>query len=105
MVTAQFDQVNAFPSVEGKDLDSATSEGAAECDQELLMQRYRNAIAIMEDIHGELGAFEAGCGDRQGDGAAAQRYVLAIDRILLAGMLTLPRCLNSLSASRHGRIA
>jgi hypothetical protein len=44
VVTALLDQVNAFPSVDWRDLDSATSDGAAECDQELLTQRYRSAI-------------------------------------------------------------
>ena len=78
-VTAMFDEVNAFPSVIWPCLDKATLEGAQEVDYKLLMQRYRDAIAILADGEGAVGAFRAACGDRQGDAGAAQRYVLATD--------------------------
>ena len=81
-VAAFFDEVNAFPSVDWPSLDNATCEGAQQADRRLLMQRYRNAVAILADSEGAVGAFRAACGDRQGDAGAAQRYVLATDPAL-----------------------
>ena len=83
-VTAMFDEVNAFPLVIWPCLEVATREGAQEADCRLLMQRYRDTVAILADGEGAVGAFRAGCGDRQGDAGAAQRYVLATDPGLAA---------------------
>jgi len=85
MVCSNFgDQTHAFPSALWECLDCGTDIAADPWDGWLLARRYRDALACIHADWGSTVALRPLCGDRQGDGPAAQRYVQSLDPILEA---------------------
>ena len=78
-VAAFWDAHNAFPSVSWDSLDRGSLPLASEDDKILLWQRYRRSLSVLADGQGECLLVRPQQGDRQGDGPAAQRYILAMD--------------------------
>ena len=81
-MTACWDQTNAFPSVRHTFLDEATLRNAELEDAVLLWSRYHDAASMIADGERAAICLRAGCGDRQGDSPAAERYVLSMDKHL-----------------------
>ena len=79
-----WDQTNAFPSTLWECLDCGTNIAEDPWDGWLLARRYRDAFACIHDDWGSTLVLRPLCGDRQGDGPAAQRYVQSLDPILEA---------------------
>ena len=81
-VVCFYDEINAFPSMSWPLLHKATCLTACDDDAALLVQRYEQALGIINDADGHSLLYRTQCGDRQGDGPASQRYILAQDPIL-----------------------
>ncbi|MFM7980112.1 MAG: hypothetical protein ACKPKO_12430 [Candidatus Fonsibacter sp.] len=60
-------------------LARATLEGACVHDHWLLLQRFIRMLCVLVDSDNQAMLYRPQIGDRQGDGPAAQRYVLAQD--------------------------
>ena len=60
-------------------LHEATTAGASLADCGLCCARFRRILVALQDGEGCCVLLRPGCGNRQGDGPAAQRYVLAQD--------------------------
>ena len=60
-------------------LATATLQGAQRRDHQLLLQRFVRMLCVLIDSDNKAMLYRPQIGDRQGDGPAAQRYVLAQD--------------------------
>ena len=81
-VAAFWDAANAFPSQSWQGLDNGSLGDFEQEDKQLAWQRYHRMLCTIQDSEDRILVMRPGCGDRQGDVAAAQRYVLGADRIL-----------------------
>jgi hypothetical protein len=78
-VVCFYDEINAFPSMSWPSVHKATCLTACDDDAALLVQRYEQALGIINDADGHSLLYRTQRGDRQGDGPASQRYILAQD--------------------------
>ena len=81
-VVCFYDEVNTFPSMNWKDFHRSTCFEANEEDADVLVQRFEQALATIDDTEGDRARYRTQCGDRQGDGPASQRHILSQDPIL-----------------------
>ena len=58
------------------DLHRWTCFGANKDDASLLVQRFEQALATIDDTEGDYVLYRTQCGDRQGDGPASQRHIV-----------------------------
>ena len=79
-----YDETNAFPSMGWKWLCEATTEAVPAESCRLCCDRFLRMLMVLQDSEERCVLLRPGCGDRQGDGPAAQRYVLAQDRLVRA---------------------
>ena len=81
-MTIFFDGINAFPSMSWDHLDAATGLTVGSPDALLLWSRYHRAASAVADADGTCLVVRPQIGDKQGDGPAAERYILAQDPVL-----------------------
>ena len=77
-----FDEANAFPSTAWEGIDETSLPQAPAEDASLLWLRYHRMINAISDSEDSCALLRPRVGDRQGDGGAAQRYILAADPAL-----------------------
>ena len=74
-----WDSGNAFPSSRWEAIDAPTLPLAAPADAQLLWFRWHRMVTVLASGDGQAMALRPNCGDRQGEGGAPQRYILASD--------------------------
>jgi len=78
-LTILFDAVNAFPSMSWDELDRGTDFQAEPENGRLLRTRYHRTASLLTDSNDHCLVARPQTGDKQGNGPAAERFVLAQD--------------------------